>query len=506
VSRVRRAAAGAATSYVQFGLQILLQFLLAPLVLRYAGQETLGAYSIVGQVVGYLGLLDLGFSATFNRYLGHATGVDDQGARFNNVLVTGKTFLLGTNAIAGAACFVLAIGIGPMLHLSSAVATDARLGLAVMGVWSIARTPFVVSGSALVASQDLAFRNILTAVANALRLLLSLLAVWLGFGLFGLMLAGVAADVIDGVACRFRFRHLHPGCGRGWGVPDKPLFREMLGFGRDALMINIGVRLALSTDQIVIGTLRGAVASSIYYATQMPAVLGWQALMRLADAAAPAITQLHAQNVHESLKHSFLRIHRYTLVFSLLFAIGFIGFNGTFVSLWVGPEQFGGLPLTILLAIFAVMISFSHVSNTYVVARGEIQTAARLALLEGALNLALSILLGWRFGLSGVMGATVLCHLIGLTYVQVASHKALRVGAWPFIRIAIMPAIWPALVSTAVMFGMWRWVEFHSWPRLLACMAILVAVHLLAALVLSTDSQDRTWLRAVQRRLTFRRA
>jgi O-antigen/teichoic acid export membrane protein len=376
VTRTGRAVAGALSSYFQFALLIVMQFFLAPYVLKYAGQETLGAYSILGQAVGYLGLLDLGFAATFNRYLGRATGLPDADLQFDRVLITGKTFLSLVNLVAGAGCFILAIFIGPLLQLSPTVAGDARLGLSLLGTWTILRTPLTVAATALIAQQQLAYRNLVATLAQSWRLVGSLLLTSMGYGLLGLMVAAVTAEILDAVLCRVRFRRQNPGAGKSWGIPDRALFREMLGFGRNALIINLAVRLIYSSDHLVVGYLYGAVASSLYYVSQMPAILGQQAIMRLSDAASPGVTQLFGQDKRDSLVEVFLRLHRLTLLLATGFAIGLITLNQPFVALWVGPQQFAGHAMNIWAAIFSLMVCTSHVNGAFLLARGSIGIAA----------------------------------------------------------------------------------------------------------------------------------
>ena len=82
MSRTSRALKGTLTSFLQYGLQIVLQAALVPLVLHIAGRETLGAYAILMQAIGYLALADLGFSVATNRFLAQAYGHDDGGLRF----------------------------------------------------------------------------------------------------------------------------------------------------------------------------------------------------------------------------------------------------------------------------------------------------------------------------------------------------------------------------------------------------------------------------------------
>ena len=85
MSRSARAARGFAASVVQFCAQMLLQVLLAPVVLKVAGRETLGAYAAIMQAVGFLTMIDVIGSWSLERFLGQAMGLEDGGARFRGV-------------------------------------------------------------------------------------------------------------------------------------------------------------------------------------------------------------------------------------------------------------------------------------------------------------------------------------------------------------------------------------------------------------------------------------
>ena len=82
MSRSTRAAKGFLTSILQYASQIAVQALLAPVVLRIAGRETLGAYAAIMQAVAYLALVDLGSSWSLERFLAQALGLNDKGKRF----------------------------------------------------------------------------------------------------------------------------------------------------------------------------------------------------------------------------------------------------------------------------------------------------------------------------------------------------------------------------------------------------------------------------------------
>jgi len=432
-NRTERAVKGTLVSFLQYGTQMLLQLFLVPLVLRMAGQESLGAYALLMQVVGYLAMTDLGFSVTLNRYLAQASGIDDGGKRFRDVLSTARTFLLGSNILFAILVLLLCINIEVFFSLSPHIASQARIGLALMAGWAVVRTTWTVYGIGLNATQNLVAANFIGIIGNAARLIFSLGLVFAGTGLAGLMLANVLAEVLSTFLSMLKFFKLYPSQRPVWGLPDKTLFREMLKFSGQALLINVAWRLIFYTDNIVIGSLYGAAAVSIYYATQMPATIGFNILNRVSDNVAPAINELYARGEHAKLRENFLRLHRLNILLVLPLVGGILLLNNQLIALWVGSGQYAGDLMTVALAAFAFLITVSHVCNTFVFASGKIRIYSMLAIFEGISNLGLSIVLGKYIGLAGVMWASVIMHIPTTLYLFIVPMRSMKITLSEYI-------------------------------------------------------------------------
>jgi O-antigen/teichoic acid export membrane protein len=446
-NRTERAVKGTLVSFFQYGTQILLQLLLAPLVLRMAGQESFGAYALLMQVVAYLAMTDLGFSVTLNRYLAHANGYDDGGKRFRDVMSTARTFLLGSNVLFAILTLLLCLKVDVFFSLTPHIAAQARLGLALMALWAVVRTPWTMYGIGLTATQNLVAANFIGIIGNAARLIFSLGLVFAGTGLAGLMLANVLAEVLSTVLSTLKFRRLFPLNRPSWGLPDKTLFREMLGFSGHAFLVNVAWRLVYNTDNIVVGALYGAAAVSIYYSTQMPTTIGFNILNRVSENFAPAINELYARGDDAKVRETFLRLHRLNLVLVLLLVGGLLLLNGRLVALWVGPKQYAGDLMTAALAAFAFLITVSHVGNVFVFASGKIRNYSRVVVLEGVCNLGLSILLGKYMGLAGVMWGTVITHIPTTVYLLVIPMRTMKISVTDFVRVCVFPSLVPILIG-----------------------------------------------------------
>jgi O-antigen/teichoic acid export membrane protein len=492
-NRTERAVKGTLVSFLQYGTQMLLQALLAPIVLRLAGQETLGAYALLMQIMGYLAMLDLGFSVTLNRYLANAKGYEDGGSRFRDVLSTARTFLLGSNIIIAVLTLLVGLKADAIFSLSQSAATQARLGLAFLALWGVLRTPWIVYGIGLNATQNLAAANFIGIIGNTTRLLLSLGLLAAGTGLVGLMLGNVLAEILSTALSAWRFRRLYPLHSPVWGIPDSKLFREMMAFSVQALLINIAWRLVYYTDNIIVGYLYGAAAVSIYYTTQMPATVGFNIVNRVSDNASPAVSELFARGEENKLREVFLRLHRYNYLLALPLVAGLLLFNKQLVTLWVGPGQYAGDLMTVALAVFALLITVSHVNVTFVFASGNIRRFSLVAILEGIANLGLSLWLGRLIGPPGVMVATVIANIPSTTYLLVLSMRLLKVGVLEYLLECILPTMLPIAIGIVATILAGRLITGSGWLSFITQGAVLMIVYCVIVYRLNLNRKEREW-------------
>lgn len=66
--KVNELKAGAFLSYLSIFVTIVIALLYTPIMLRLLGQSEYGLYSLIGAVVGYLSILDLGLGNAMVRY------------------------------------------------------------------------------------------------------------------------------------------------------------------------------------------------------------------------------------------------------------------------------------------------------------------------------------------------------------------------------------------------------------------------------------------------------
>lgn len=494
-SRTNKAFKGTIASLLQYGIYIILQALLAPLVLKVAGQEVLGAYSIVMQIVGYGILLDLGFSVALSRYLSQTSGYHDQGNRFTEVFTIGRVFLLTTNSIFAALIFLVALRIGDLIVASDTIIIQARFALCFLAVWAIVRTPLALYNHGLMATQNMAAANIIAIIGNMSRLLLSLGLVYVGFGLVGLIAANIFSEGLTFAMQMKYFKKKYPGYSFGWKISNNQLFKEIFDFGVRYWGVNLAMVLFLGSDSIIVGNLYGAGAASVFYTTKMPAFLLMQFIFRLSDNAAPATNELFAHGNYDALRSAYLRILRYSLLLALPLAIGIIGFNEVVISAWVGPAQFAGNVMSLALAIFTLTQVINHINAMITLAAGDMRRWSTVSIVTSITSLTLSYFLGKMFGLQWVMVAIALMDFPNAIFLFQRSLDGLELSPIRLWREAFKPTLLVCLPLCVFVFYLKAMSQMATLFSIVFCISLFAVLWAASVLIIGLSGSEKALLR-----------
>lgn len=208
---------GAVLSYVNTILSIVIGLLYTPVMLRLLGQAEFGLYSLIGSMVGYLSVLDMGLGNTLVRYTAknRADGTKQREAELNGL------FLFIYSLIG-----LVTVGVGLLLYthiqelfgdtLGAGELSQARVMMVLLIFNFAVSFPLSIFSSVMQAYE----RFIFLRVTNILRVLLNPLLVlpFLFWG-FGSVMMVVVSTVLN-LACLlanvyYCFRYLHVRFCRG---------------------------------------------------------------------------------------------------------------------------------------------------------------------------------------------------------------------------------------------------------------------------------------------------
>jgi O-antigen/teichoic acid export membrane protein len=141
------------------------------------------------------------------------------------------------------------------------------------------------------------------------------------------------------------------------------------------------------------------------------------------------VTVNYAQGTRDSLARGYLFSLRISIFYATAGAIALWVIGPQFFRVWAGAGVFPGLRAYALMVIFFIMVVMIMPASSILWATTRHYTWALLSMAEGVVNLALSLWWVRHFGLSGVIGATVIASLtMTFWYLPYAALRTLEVS------------------------------------------------------------------------------
>jgi O-antigen/teichoic acid export membrane protein len=213
--------------------------------------------------------------------------------------------------------------------------------------------------------------------------------------------------------------------------------RELLGEAAFTFTSRVGIALLTRLDALMSAKLLSPASTVVLVLTGRAVDVVRLGADRIGAAAMPAIANLAGRLGTMEARRAHGLVGAYAgLVLGVLAGTA-VAWNATFVRLWVGEAHYGGLGLTVAIALYGCLASFMGTFAQSVFALGGIRETAVIALLEGGARLALQLLLVGALGLVGfpvaAAGALLLVSLPLL--VRVAGR---RFGTSPVVQAGIL--------------------------------------------------------------------
>lgn len=341
---------GALLSYVNIIATIIVGLIYTPIMLRLLGQSEYGLYSLVGSIVGYLSVLDMGLGDTIVRYTSknRADGTKKEEAELNGLF-------LFVYSIIG----ILALVIGFILYanidnlfgrtLLPGEMHRARIMMLLL-IFNFALSfPLSIFSSIMNAYEQFIFLRVTNILRVILNPLLVLPFLFLGYG--SVMM--VVISTILNFACLFAntfycFRYLHVRFARGHF--DGWFLYEIAGYSFFIFLNAIMDKIYWASGQFVLGIVSGTLQVAIYAIAMQFMMMFMNFSTAISGVVLPKVTMMVAKHVPISeLTNMMIRIGRLQyLVVGYIF-IMFVLVGKQFIYLWAGPGYMSAYPIVVLL-------------------------------------------------------------------------------------------------------------------------------------------------------------
>jgi O-antigen/teichoic acid export membrane protein len=473
-------------------------FFLTPFILHRLGNVAFGLWVLMTTFTGYYGLLDLGFRNAIIRYVARFAARQESESLSrvaSTALFTYSALGLLVLPVTGLIIWKL----DSIFHLTPEWSHPAKTLLLVFGIGTAIGFPLNVFGGILEGLQQFTWIGTVQAVSMLVRAALIVLALKYGGGLIAIGLVKVVVNVISSAIYIPAVFRLRPDLRLHWAYSEKSTLRLLGSFGLITFWIGIGQKLRFSADGVVIGSFLSVQAISFFSIGAKLVFYLTDIVQSMAQIFTPMFSHFDAQGDLAQLRHLLIRSNRYSsmIIFPLTTVMLVLG--KTIIRVWVGPGYESSYAI---LAILMVPSSFylAQAGSTKVLyGMGRHAFLAWLFLLEGIVNLVLSIILLHWYGIAGVALGTA----IPLT---VTSLFLLPPYVTRLLDLRMMDYLWkahvyPLLLSAPLALVLWKariWVQAENYAGLILQMAMGGIVYAVGAAIFLYYSEGlRFWRKAV---------
>ncbi len=485
--------------------QLAVSFFMAPFLVHRLGDSAYGIWAIVISIFGYMGLLDLGVSASLVRYVAQ---YDDESKRkaMGGLLSSALVFYAGVGAVG--ALIGVAMGVFGMsvFNVPDSVMGKARLTMALMGLSLIVRFPGYVFASLLAGLRLYYKRNVVRVCAILLKSAAIVVAIRAGKGLVWLAMITVCGDCLTYfVIFLIARRHLHGVTIRIRDTTRKCL-RELVSYGLKVFSTSMLGTASSGSDHLIIGIILSSRWVTFFSIPFMLVNYLKSMLMSLTMVLMPVFSNLQARNLKADIRVRVLRYSRYVAAIGLFVGTGVLVFGVPFMRLWMGAGYASrGAVVLYLLCLSFMFYCLVPCAGRLFMGTGNQHILLAAAAVHAPVRIALTVTFIYFYGINGVALADLICHAGLQLYLLVRSSRYIGVGTAHYVRRALFRPIIATGAATLVLWGARAFAYPGTYLLLIAEVALGCAVYLVLAFVIVLTPSERKALLHFTRRFLPRR-
>jgi O-antigen/teichoic acid export membrane protein len=434
-SFLRQFAHNVTTSWLGYGIRIVIGFFFVPYITTSLGIERYGAWVIVFQTINYFSLFDFGLERAVVRFVARFSALRDNNS-ISNVLSTAISSYLWLGTLVLTATFALSGFLFEHIGIANpGLANDTRWAFVVVGGFLSVRFYLSSWNQTLIGLQRSDIVNSLDIIEEIVRVLVLTLMlskgcnlVTLAGGVFGVSLARQLG------ACLF-VSYLYPEIVLSSAHVNQATRKSLFAYGGIAVAINATWLIVFGTDSILLGILSSTSAAGIFGPAAQVMLYLRNAVNAIGTPLVPAVAHIESQSSIGAVARNYIKALKYTAFASAFFSVGVIFFAKPFVQLWLAPEYSQTAEIMIILAGGTAFLLPQIIGNAVLFGIDKHKYLLVALSIEATLKLGLSFILIRRYGAVGMAWATTISQVATcLTIYPFMMSKALSI---PYGRLLL---------------------------------------------------------------------
>ena len=486
-----------AWNWAHVGINLFAGLILSPYIIRKLGVEGYGVWALVFSVVGYYGLLDLGFRSAVIRFTAHYAALQ-QDDRINQLISTLLTYFAGLAVLMLGVTVLLASHAHRFFKVSAAYRDEMGVLILIVGASLSFGLIFNVFSGFIEGLQRFDLASQVRIVSLGVRTLGAAVLLALGFGLIALGMVALVSQALLYVQYTLIAKRAYPRLRYSTGLVNRAVIREVARYGVHTFVAGLANQSLEQTPSLVIGNARPVEFVTYYTVPFRLLLFVADALTRVGLVAAPKAAELAGKGEAGSVGQLAAYSNRYCFALFVPFGIWLLLFGQNFLVLWVGPKvaAASGLLLPSLMVAIGFAMAGQFNSSAILFGLSRHQFYAYGLLVEAVASAVGMFLVVPSFGVLGaaVVTAVLMVAVRGLYTPWLMCHY-LRIS-YPSYLLGIY--LRPAATALPV-YGLGMWLKANvlagaGWVEVTAGGILLSLTYLALALYTSVEREHRELL------------
>ena len=439
---------GVGSGYLNMLIINIVGLILTPFVLKYLTKEEFALFYIAGDLLMWLGLTQLGVSSSYNSRAAQLFGQKNE-EELKYLTSSAWGLQIASSLLILIAGAVLSFFVNTFFEVKDN-SQQTQTFFLILVIASAAQVMSQVFSALLVSAKLINIDNRIKIVSVIPKVIFTVLFLLAGWKLVGLALANMITSITPIVISIYYVRKKFPQIPIRLKYWTRKHTGELLMNGIWFTIGGVAGILISGLDRIVIAKVVSLEIVASFLITQKLYFLVDKVLGQIFNVTRPYMGQLYGSGSYQRLYDLYKFFKRLSIFVAVLSTALIFLINDFFVKIWVGSELFAGQTVSFFIALNFI-VQFVLLPNRVILATTmhRLSWQNSLRVVEGVLNLTLSIVLGKIFGIPGVIIGSILSSLIISNFVfnffcdELFKVNGLKTSGRLYLNYLMVPLIIP---------------------------------------------------------------
>jgi O-antigen/teichoic acid export membrane protein len=445
--RVNQIKFGAILTYSTIVLTTIIGILLTPFIIRMLGEAEYGLYILIGSMIGYLTVLDLGLNDTIIRFIAKYRAENNK---------NGEERFLATVMLVYLGISLLVVIIGAFIYINfnwvfrKSLSSEELIKAKIMFVILVFNVAMTLPGGAFTAICNGYERFVFPRLINIIRYIIRSAMVcgilWMGGKAISIVVIDTCMNIIIICISAYYSSNIIKAKVRLFNF-DKSILNTIFKYSIWIFVFAIVGQFQWQTGGVILGMLTGTKLVAIY---SIGVVLGsyYGAFSTaISSLFLPRATQMVTGDYsNEDLTSMMVKVGRVCLLILLFILGGFYLFGREFIHLWVGDNFRESWVLAMLIMIGYTTPLVQSFANSILEARALLAFKAILYLCMTIIGTTVGAFLVKDFGATGMMLGSTGAWMVSQIIMNFYFHRILKLNIFRFFKELLKSILIPFLI------------------------------------------------------------